>query len=128
MVPQILFSPKSCSARCSKRRIVRITRYSSSAVVRAMVMPASSWFEHHADRAVAPLGEHRPRLGEAGEREVMRREPLHVDEPAPEERERAPRDALRVRDRAEDVQMAAHDRGEIDAGALDPRPGRAAED
>src|SRR5437867_2341101 len=53
-----------------------------------MVMPASSWFEHHADRAVAPFGECRPRLGEARERETVRRERLDVDEPASEEPER----------------------------------------
>src|SRR6266550_864556 len=67
--------------------------------------------EHHADGPVAALGERTPRVLEPFEREVVRHEGRHVDLALREQLERAARDALRVRERAEDVQIPSdHER------------------
>src|SRR2546428_2333036 len=84
--------------------------------------------EHHADGAIAALGERAPRLLEPLEREVVRDQACHVDLALGEELERAARDALRVREGAEDVEVPAHDRREIHAGELDARSGGASQD
>src|SRR5438067_12246561 len=84
--------------------------------------------EHDADRAAPPLGEGLPGLGERAERKVMCDQAGDIDLAFGEQRERATGDSLWVRERAQDVEVAAHDGRETDAGKLDPRAGRPTED
>src|SRR5207245_4364421 len=88
---------------------------------------ARSRLQHHADLPLAALREGAPRLLEDDEREAVRDEARDVDLLLGEEHEPSRGDTLRVREGAEDVEVAADDRGEIDPGELDARAGRAAE-
>src|SRR5207245_2546213 len=88
---------------------------------------ARSRLQHHADRPLAALREGAPRLLEDDEREAVRDEARDVDLLLGEELEPSGGDTLRVREGAEDVEVAADDRGEIDPGELDAGAGRAAE-
>src|SRR2546428_6599728 len=122
---QVVRSRARPRARCGTRRASRgtarprracATGNSCVALLRRM--------QHHADRAVAALGEGLPGLGEALERVVVGHEAVDVDGTAREQGEGAPGDALRVRERPEYVEVAAHDRREVEPRELGAGAGR----
>src|SRR2546428_7640000 len=83
--------------------------------------------QHDADPAVAAFGEGLPGLSERAKWEVMRHQARDVDLAVGEQGERTAGNSLWVRERAEDVEVAAHDGREIDARKLDSGAGRPAE-
>ena len=84
--------------------------------------------EHNADGAIAALDEGRPRFGKLRQRKLVGDQRADVDCAARDQLQAAPRNAARIGQRAVDVQVAAHDRAEIDTRQFAPRPGRAGQD